>query len=456
MKRSLSEDFVDSITAKLQVSNREFNDAYPGNSAQRQPVHTVYGGAHLFKENTIEKVGTIARQSFSRYARNHEALSRALSLSDESEDMLARLHTAVVAKLETEPVEDYRIDFEDGYGIRSNDEEDAHAAESARAYAAAFQKGALPPFSGIRVKSFCDETVARSIRTADVFLTEFVQSLGEAVLPPNFAITLPKVVTIDQVKHFVECLDTLESALGLISAEISIELMVESPQSLMSTGGELVVSQMVSAAAGRCRSVHFGAYDFTAACDISASQQRLSHPLCTFARAVMKTGLAGTGVWLSDGATTTIPLGPHKEGQNPLSDQMITENTRAVHRAWAVSFQDVLNSLDQGFYQGWDLHPAQIPIRYCAVYYFFLKNAPEAARRFKAFVDKAAQATLAGQSFDDAATGQGLLNFFLRATACGALTRQDMAAYGVAHDQLESRSFVKILQAQAEKSSANS
>jgi len=62
-------------------------------------------------------------------------------------------------------------------------------------------------------------------------------------------------------------------------------------------------------------------------------------------------------------------------------------------------------------------------------------------------VQKAAQATLVGDVFDDAATGQGLLNYFLRAMNCGAITEEEaVAKSGLTLDELRGRSFAKILQ----------
>ena len=99
-----------------------------------------------------------------------------------------------------------------------------------------------------------------------------------------------------------------------------------------------------------------------------------------------------------------------------------------MHRAWRLHADDVRHSLVNGFYQGWDLHPAQLPTRYAAVYAFFLEGLDAASERLRNFVDKAAQATLVGDVFDDAATGQGLLNFFLRGINCGAITRGGSAS----------------------------
>jgi hypothetical protein len=142
-----------------------------------------------------------------------------------------------------------------------------------------------------------------------------------------------------------------------------------------------------------------------------------------------------------------MPVGPHRavEGK-PLSSVQIEENRRVVHRAWKLSYQHVRHSLATGFYQGWDLHPAQLPIRYAATYAFFLEAFASASERLKGFVEKAAKATLLGDVFDDAATGQGLLNFFLRSLACGAITPEEAMKTGLSIEEIQSRSFMKILE----------
>ena len=117
-----------------------------------------------------------------------------------------------------------------------------------------------------------------------------------------------------------------------------------------------------------------------------------------------------------------------------------------MHRAWKIHFDHVRHSLVHAYYQGWDLHPAQLPTRYAAVYSFFLEGLEAASRRLKSFTEKAAQATLLGDVFDDAATGQGLLNFFLRGLGCGAITEEEAAATGLSLDEMKTRSFVAILE----------
>ena len=67
------------------------------------------------------------------------------------------------------------------------------------------------------------------------------------------------------------------------------------------------------------------------------------------------------------------------------------------------------------------------------------------------FVEKAAQATLIGDVFDDAATGQGLLNYFLRALNCGAVSLDEVARTGLTLEEIQLRSFAAILKARRER-----
>jgi hypothetical protein len=192
----------------------------------------------------------------------------------------------------------------------------------------------------------------------------------------------------------------------------------------------VALPRMIAEGRGRIVAAHFGTYDYTAACNITAAHQTMLHPACDFAKHVMQVALAGTGIWLSDGATNVLPVGGHD----------------VVLRAWRLHAGHIRRSLVSGFYQGWDLHPAQLPTRYGAVYAFFLEGLDTASERLVNFVGKAAQATRAGDVFDDAATGQGLLNHFLRAMNCGAISEDEaVERSGLTLEELRSRSFAKIL-----------
>ncbi len=436
-QRTLTPDSTRDLVARLSEANAAFARLYPGDPSGRQPVHTVYGGAHLFAHDSAAKLGALALRALDEYGPDAASFGRALGLAD---GIAGPVYERVVAKLKREPVEDFRIDFEDGYGNRGDDEEDGHAASAAREVATGRQAGTLPPFIGIRIKPFSEELRERSMRTLDIFVSTLARHGG---LPANFVVTLPKVTIPEQVAALVDLLDLLEPSLGLVAGSIPFEIMVETTQSIVSAAGAVPLPLLVRAGRGRCISAHFGTYDYTAGCNITAAYQDMAHPACDFAKHVMQVSLAGTGVTLSDGATNVMPVAPHR-GKD-LSEAQKAENRAVVHRAWKLHFDHARHSLRHAYYQGWDLHPAQLPTRYAAVYSFFLESAAAAGKRLANFVSKAAQATLVGDVFDDAATGQGLLNFFLRGVGCGALAEEEALATGLTMEELRGRSFVKIL-----------
>lgn len=424
-------------------ANQAFAARYPGERTGRQPVHTVYGGGHLFRRDTAPRMGELALRSLEEYGGSAMAFAGAVGMPEALGERVFRL---VQQKLVTEPVEDYRIDFEDGYGSRPDAEEDAHAAAAAREVAAGLDGAILPPCVGIRVKPLTQELRRRSVRTMELFLTEVVQAAGR--LPSNLVVTLPKVTVPEQVAYAIETIASLESRLGLEAGSVALELMVEMPQNIIDHEGRCPLPALIAAGAGRIRGAHFGTYDYTAGLGITAQFQRMNHPACDFARNVMQVVLAGSGVWLSDGATAILPVPVHRSAAGRvLSPHQLEENRHTVHRAWALHYADVRHSLETGYYQGWDLHPAQLPTRYAAVFGFFLEGQDAAGERLRNFLSQAAQATLAGDVFDDAATGQGLLNYFLRAINSGAISEADAARVtGLAADDLRSRSFARILE----------
>lgn len=431
---------MEKITVRLRSSMSSFVKRYPGESGRRQPVHTVYGGAHLFKSDTTVKLGQLAVRSFEAFAPDAKTFAAALDLPPKLADTI---FARVGEKLAREAVEDFRIDFEDGYGTRSDAEEDGHTIAAAEEFAKGMADGTLSPFSGIRIKTFSEELMTRSIRTLDLFLTRLVETTG-GKLPNNFVVTLPKIVTPEQVGVLVDIFDEIEPKLGLAAGSLKMEMMIETTQSIIASNGEIGLPKMLESARGRCTGAHFGTYDYTASCSITAAYQDMLHPACDFARHVMQVAFGGTGVWLSDGATNIMPVAPHR-GEN-LTAEQIAENHIVVHRAWKLHYDHCRHSLANAFYQGWDLHPGQLPTRYAAVFTFFLEGLDAASERLRNFVEKAAQATLVGDVFDDAATGQGLLNYFLRAINCGAVTEQEaLDLTSITLDELRSASFVKIL-----------
>ena len=410
----------------LRKANLEFAKRHPGDPLGRQPVHTVYGGAQLFSSDTTRKIGAVARGAMEKFASTPAELGEACGI--ETHPSLALIHARVKEKLEREAVEDFRVDFEDGYGNRPDAEEDAQAVVVGEALAQGMADGTLSPFIGIRIKTFNEELRARATRTLELVITTLVKRAG--ALPERFVVTIPKVTIAEQVSYTVEQLARLEGKLGLAEGSLKFEVMVETPSIILDESGRSLLPRLVELAEGRMTAAHFGTYDFTASLNITAAHQRMRHPANDFAKHVMQLSLAGRGVWLSDGSTAVLPVG----------------DRASVHEAWKMHFDDVRHSLVGGFYQGWDLHPAQIVTRYAALYSFFLEGIDAAGQRLKNFVDKAAQATLVGNVFDDAATGQGLLNFFLRGINSGAVTEAEaLALTGLTPEDFAGRSFLKIM-----------
>jgi citrate lyase beta subunit len=447
IETSLAPAALKTIVSTLRKANAAFARENPGDPADRQPVHTVYGGAHLFRADSAGKLGELALRSLRDHAPDGRTLGTALGWT-RGETFARTVYERVVAKLEREPVEDFRIDFEDGYGNRPDAEEDAEAGRTAEEVAKGMDHASLPPFLGIRIKPLSGELHGRAIRTLDVFVTTLARRT-KGRLPGRFVVTIPKVTIPEHVSTVARLCALLERRARLRPGSLKLELMVETPQSILDGNGAAALRGLVAAAGERCRSAHFGTYDYTASCNITAAHQHMAHPACDFAKHVMQVSLAGSGVTLSDGATNVMPVPPHraKSGGPPLRPEQAAENRAVVHRAWKLHHDHVRHSLVHAFYQGWDLHPAQLPTRYAAVYAFFLEGLDAAAARLKAFTEKAAQATLLGDVFDDAATGQGLLNFFLRGLSCGAITADEAARTGLTLDEIRGRSFFKILEA---------
>lgn len=476
MKLSINETQKENLLKQLGIANIKFQQTYPGDKPDRQPVHTVYGGANLFKSDTCLKMGEVALNSLKTYAPDFVTLAKVLKLEGhehlptsikEIESLTAKLNSMteaerktepawlaysvynkMIKKLQTEAVEDFRIDFEDGFGNRPNDEEDATAIRAASEVALGMKNKTISPFIGIRIKPFTEDLKGRGVRTLDLFLTALLANTG-GQLPDNFVIMLPKVTIPEQMSTMVRLLEIIEQENGLAAGTLKMETMVEATQIIMDDEGRNPLMRILKASEGRCIAAHFGTYDYTASAGITARYQTMAHPVCDFAHHMTKVALGGTGIFLSDGATNVMPIGPHR-GEN-LSFEQLSENRQAVHNGWQIGFKHTMHSLVNGMYQGWDLNPAQLPMRYAATYNFFLSSYADAVLRLRTFVDRAAISTLTGDIFDDAATGQGLLNFFLKAMNCGAITEEEALATGLTIDEIRSRSFFKILEGRRKK-----
>jgi hypothetical protein len=397
----LSEEDLADLDQRLAADDAARREAYPGPGGKRQPVHTVYVPADQFHVEIVEDWGAAAQAALARYAPRPEDMARATGLDV---DALGAVWAAVLAKLGNEPIEDLRIDLEDGYGSRTDEEEDRHAKAVGLELAAAVTTGSAPPFLGIRFKSLEPATRRRGLRTLDLVLRGL---LDRSELPAGWVMTLPKVTSIAQVEAMVDICGRLESAYGLAGGALRFEIQVETPQAVLLADGTAAVAAMLHAAAGRCAGLHFGTYDYTAGLEIAGGYQSLDHPAADHAKAVMQLAAAGTGVPISDGSTNRVPVGEPED----------------VYAAWALHARLVRRSLERGFYQGWDLHPAQLPTRFLATYLFFRTDLDQVGARLRRYV-----AGSGGGVLDEPATAQALAGFLLRGVRCGAVAVGEVPA----------------------------
>jgi len=344
----VSGDLVRELDALLAGADADLVTRFPGDRSAPQPIHTVYVPADRYDDDTVPAYGTTA-----------------LAVLDECASVVganAALVERVRARLETRPVDDLRIDFEDGYGTRPDEVEDADARRVA------------PAGHGIRFKSFEQPTRARGLRTLEIWRSE--GGTGN--------ITLPKVTSPDQVRAMVLVCDRLGVE--------QFEIQVETPQSVTR------IDEIIDAAGGRCSGLHYGTYDYSASLGIAAAYQSLEHPVADHAKAVLQVAAAGTGIFLSDGSSNVLPVGTHRA------------------EAWRLHARLVRRSLERGFYQGWDLHPTQLPSRFLATFAFYREGLPLAVERLQAYVARRDSGFL-----DEPATTVGLAGFLLRGLDCGAV-----------------------------------
>lgn len=392
---SLESSDVDGRLSRLSAVDEKVAARYPGASGAKQPVHTCYVPAGDVDADTVQRWGREALSALDEHAPLARDFMEILGLDPQRSDTV---HPRVRAKLLESPIEDLRIDFEDGYGRRDDETEDADAERTAGVVADWLAQGTAPRVFGLRVKSFDDEFLRRrSVRTLDVFLTALVAARGG--LPDGFQLTFPKVVDVAQIEVFVEILGALERRLSLPEGSLRFEIQVETTQSIVDSEGQVALPRFIRAGAGRVSGLHFGTYDYTASCGLTAAHQHMAHRACDFARNVMQVSAAGTGVFLSDGSTNVLPVGQATQ----------------VRYGWQTHYELVRRSLENGFYQSWDLHPAQLVTRYAAVFAAFRDSATADARRLSAYVSDSGGAVM-----DEPATARALAASFVRAMDNGA------------------------------------
>jgi OHCU decarboxylase len=371
---------------------------WPGEPATPQPVHTLYLPADRLGADVVDRVGAEALAA----VEGDDATSMA-AVTGLGPALVEEVWPRVLAKLGRQPVEDLRADLEDGYGHRPDDEEDEDATDAGEVLAALAGPSA-PLVRGVRVKSMEAATRRRGVRSLDLVLGAFGGSL-----PAGFVVTLPKVTTVDQVRAMVLLCDRLEDAHRLQPASLRFELQVETPQVVLGADGSATVARAVHAGQGRISGLHYGTYDYSASLGVAAPHQAMDHPVADHAKDVMQVAAAQTGVRVSDGSTNVLPVGDRDH----------------VETAWELHARLVRRSLDRGIYQGWDLHPAQLPTRYLATFAFYRSGLRAAVARLSAYLDRQESGVL-----DEPATAFALAGFVVRALDCGAVDADEVAAAG--------------------------
>ncbi|MFE9774407.1 DUF6986 family protein [Streptomyces sp. NPDC005931] len=408
---SLAGAVREEIAAFLTPVDAELERRYPGDPGTRQPVHTVYVPGDAFAADTLRSWGDRALAALDEHAPDAASFATVLGLG---EDLAEDVYRRVRAKLEREPVEDLRVDFEDGYGTRPDAEEDETAARAARLVARSYAEGTAAPYMGIRTKCMEAAVRDRGIRTLDIFLTGLLEAGG---LPDGLVLTLPKVTYAEQVTAMARLLEAFEKARGLEPGRIGFEIQIETSQSILAADGTATVARMIQAAEGRATGLHYGTFDYSACLGVSAAHQASDHPAADHAKAVMQVAAAGTGVRVCDGSTNVLPVGP----------------TEKVHDAWRLHYRLTRRALARAYYQGWDMHPGHLPTRYAAVFAFYREGFEQAAARLARYVSRTG-----GDVMDEPATAKALGGYLLRGLDCGALDVAEVARHtGLTRADLE-------------------
>ena len=363
------EDLVDSAERYLRAN-------YPGDRPDPQPVHTVYTSAAFASPDVV-----------------NDWAAAALRILDANRDVLSELTDGSVvdrarARLMDAPIMDLRFDFEDGY---RGDDEDGDIRRTGAALAVLGIKG------GIRIPGLTSMDWRRSVHILETLFDQW------GSVPAQFVFTVPKFRALQQVTAAVKLCSLLEQVHGLQANTVRFELQIESPQAVIAADGSATVARAVHESEGRCESLHYGTYDYSAACGISAADQSLDHPVADHAKAVMLAAAAQTGTWVADGSTQIVPRG----------------DAHQVADALRLHFGLVTRSLRRGYYQGWDMHPGHLVTRWLADFTFYRAALELAIPRLSAYLGRS-------DDFDEPASAEALARVVLRGLDCGAYTEESV------------------------------
>lgn len=376
---------IESILAPVDA---QLSACYPDTATDDQAVHTVCVSGADAHVGTPDEWGDAALSLL----QTHRGAVTELC----SDDTMER----VAAVLARQPIVDLRIDFEDGYGWRSDASEDRHARAAGRTlHALTSGENRGPRWCGIRPKGLSPHERRRAMRTLELVLD------GAGGVPAGFVFTVPKLRAAEQVRAVVVMCEELERAHGLADRSLSFELQIESPQAVIGANGTVTLARAIHEADGRCSGMHYGTYDYSAACGIASQHQSLEHPVADHAKALMLVAAAQTGIRVSDGSTQVVPEGSPAE----------------IDDALARHFRLVTRSLQRGYYQGWDMHPGHLVSRWSAVFRFYRAALGAAAPRLQHYLDGRGRAVV-----DEPATAQALASVVLRGLACGAFAENDI------------------------------
>ncbi|MBF6183425.1 aldolase [Nocardia otitidiscaviarum] len=382
---TLPPDVLAGIESRLEAVDARLARHYPG-ERPGQPIHTAYIGAADATVDLPRRWGAAAIE----LGEKHRELLTGLAGHDVVELVLDRLRER--------PIQDLRLDFEDGYGTRGDEIEDRDASRAGKMLR---ELPAQVYSRGIRIKGLTTLEWARAVRTLERVLD------GAGGVPSGFVFTIPKIRDADQVDTAVLLCDAIESAHGLPSGALKFELQIESPQAVIAADGTATVARAIHRTDGRCTGLHYGTYDYSAACGIAPQFQSLEHPVADHAKAVMQAAAAQTGVWVCDGSTQVLPLGTDDE----------------VREAIARHFRLVTRSLERGYYQGWDMGAGHLVTRWLATFAFYRTALGVAAPRIGRYLDRQGGAVV-----DEPATAQALATVVLRGLDCGAFTPAEVTA----------------------------
>jgi citrate lyase beta subunit len=412
------------VIPSIQVTERRF--------------HTFYGGAHLFKETTFSRMTQLGQQGFERFFATPKALGDWYDLvfhvpADNvkiegalrqgsvgfSEADLTQLHTLLKACISRQFLEDYRIDFEDGYGVHEPTEELAQAERSAKVLAQVLASApsleALPNV-GIRLKPFSGGQAAHSVRLLGHFF-ETLQANVSLEKLPSFWVTLPKCRMAAEGVKLAQLLESLEVALGLASNTFGMELMFETLEGIQALGNRDFVQHWLPEVADGCcqrpTALVLGTFDTCAEWGIASRNQGHQHPLMDYVRLQALGWGNQIGAQVVDSITRTVP-------QLSMDGEPL-----AVHG------RHVAHSLALGVSAGWDIHPLQVLARHAVRLAMVFSGLSAALERLERFLTARTHASRVGAGFDDLATVRGLVLQLEQAERLGLVSVQQIIAQGV-------------------------